>query len=531
MSAVLIAQVSGVTTDVSFWVVAVITLAAFAGAFIVGRRLQHPAPAAVVPGTYEAPIIATGWLDAPVVDRREPKMVRAFEIVLLLALMSYAFFDRGFAWFHIPGTPLFVGELVLAFGALTMIAHPAPVMTAIRRSPALRILLVFMAWGFALLVLLGTSYGVDAIRDSVLWYYGAISILVTYLLMSDPQRITRWLSAFAKVIPWLFAWLFVAITLDSLIGKGPPFAPDSQVSMFSHSAGNSGVIATIGLVFIWLVDRDGKYFTPTMRLSLTSVAGALLLFVGLKNRGGFVAGAIGIILIIAFLNRHRLDLVVILVGIATILAAVALVTQVSVALFGAREVSAQQFIENITSIISPNSGGHRQTSTTEWRLELWSRVLADVNSEFPITGYGPGPDLGKIYDVTTNVDVPLRNPHNSHVGVIARLGWVGFGLWIVMWSVWALLLLDLRARLAHLGRHVEAGLVALPLIGSAMILVNAFFDPSIEGPQVGYWLWFMFGLGAALQLILHGFPALGHDGVQEGGGPEPAHVGTQGRTI
>lgn len=498
---------SGVTSY-SFWLIAILTVGAFVGAFMVARNLQRRPGEKVVSGTYNAPLIESGILTEIDETPREPAMVRAFEWTLLIVLMSYAFFDRGFAWFHVPGTPLFVGELTLAFGAATMMMHTAPVMRAIRRSPAMRILLVFMAWGLGLLVLLGSQYGVDAIRDSVLWYYGAVSIFVVYLLVSNPRRIRGWMTAFSKVIPWLLGWLFIAITLDSLLGSGPPFAPDSQVSIFSHSAGNSGVIAAICLVFIWLVDRDGRFYTPTMRLGLTATAGALLLFVALKNRGGFVAGAIGVVLILVFLNRHRLDLVVILVGIATLLASVALVSQVSVALFGAREISAEQFFENITSIVSPSSGGHRQTSTTEWRLELWSRVLADVNSEFPITGYGPGPDLGKIYNVTTNVDVPLRNPHNSHVGVIARLGWVGFGLWVVLWSVWALLLLDLRAKLARLGRHAEAGLVALPMIGAAMILVNAFFDPSIEGPQVGFWLWFLFGLGAALQLIFHGFPTL-----------------------
>ncbi|MGI9666747.1 MAG: hypothetical protein ACR2N2_06540, partial [Acidimicrobiia bacterium] len=125
-----------------------------------------------------------------------------------------------------------------------------------------------------------------------------------------------------------------------------------------------------------------------------------------------------------------------------------------------------------------------------------------------ITGYGPGPDLGEIYNVAGSGAVKLRNPHNSHVGVIARMGWVGFGLWVLMWGVWALLLLDLRSRLAHRGRFTEAGLVALPVIAAAMQLVNAFFDPSIEGPQVGFVLWFFFGLGAALQLLYHGFPSV-----------------------
>lgn len=505
-------------------IVVIAIAACLVGAWGIARRLQRALPRAPLAGEYDAPVVEADLLALEQPATGEPRVVRIFEIAFIGVLAGYAFFDRGFAWIHLPGTPLFVGELTLLLGAVAMFSHPTPVLAAIRRSPALKMLGAFMAWGLALLALLGTAYGVDAIRDSVLWYYGAVAILAVFLLISDPSRVRRWAAGFATVIPWLIGWLFVAVILDSVLGSGPIFVPDSRVSVFSHSAGNSGVLAVVCLAFIWLVDRDGRYFTPMTRLVLTSAGGALLLFVSLKNRGGFVAGAIGIILILVWMRRDRFALTVTLVGTGALLASIALVSQFSVALFGAREVSVEQFTENIMSIVDPDAGGHRQTSTTEWRLELWQNVLADVNSQFPITGYGPGPDLGRIYNVTTNPDVPLRNPHNSHVGVVARMGWVGFGMWILLWGVWALLLLDLRSRLTRRGRFPEAGLVALPVIGAAMMLVNAFFDPSIEGPQVGFPLWFLFGLGAVLQLLYHGFPRL----TASSPGRESATTATQG---
>jgi hypothetical protein len=39
------------------------------------------------------------------------------------------------------------------------------------------------------------------------------------------------------------------------------------------------------------------------------------------------------------------------------------------------------------------------------------------------------------------------------------------------------------------------------VVSAAAILVNAIFDPTIEGPQVGLVLWTIFGLGAALPLL------------------------------
>ncbi len=507
IDAVAAASVSG-SFDITRWLVIGLTVAALIGAWVVARRTSRHTSREPIAGAYDADIITTDLLEPSDTAVVEPRIVGVFETTFLVVLMGYAFFDRAFAWLHIPGTPLFVGELVLLLGVAAMLAHPTSILTAIRRSPSLKLLGMFMAWGFALLLLFGVSYGVDAIRDSAMWYYGTAGLLTVFLLMSDPRRIQRWLEMYGRILPWLTAWLFIAVVLEATLGGRPPYVPDSFVSVFSHSPGNTAVILVIGLAFVWLVDRNSFYFTPSQRLAITAASGALLLLVSLKNRGGLVAGGIGIIAILIFMHRRRSNLVTILVGVATLLAVIALVSQVSVALFGDREVSAEQFIDNITSIVSPGSGNESEVGTTEWRIELWKNVLDDVNSDFPLTGHGPGPDLGKLYNVAGTGLVQLRNPHNSHVGVIARFGWVGLGLWIVMWSAWALLLLDLRTRLARLQRFDEAGLVAVLLIGAGMILVNAFFDPTVEGPQVGVLLWFIFGVGAALQLVFHGFPAL-----------------------
>ena len=490
------------------WLVLALTVVAFIGAWVVARRTSRQTLKQPIAGAYDADIIATDLLEPSDTGVVEPRIVAVFEAVFLVVLMSYAFFDRAFAWLHIPGTPLFVGELVLILGAAAMLSHSTSVFTAIRRSPPVKLLGLFMAWGLALLLLFGVSYGVDAIRDSAMWYYGAAALLTVFLLVSDPRRIGKWLEMYGRILPWLTGWLFIAVILEATLGDRPPYVPDSFVSIFSHSPGNTAVILVIGLAFVWLVDRNSFYFTPSQRLAITAASGALLLLVSLKNRGGLVAGVLGIVAILVFMHKRRSNLVTILVGVATLLAVVALVSQVSVALFGDREISAEQFVDNITSIVSPGSGNESEVGTTEWRIELWKNVLDDVNSDFPLTGHGPGPDLGKLYNVAGTGLIQLRNPHNSHVGVIARFGWVGLGLWVVMWSAWALLLLDLRARLARMQRFDEAGLIAVLLIAAGMILVNAFFDPTVEGPQVGIWLWFIFGVGAALQLVYHGFPAL-----------------------
>ncbi|HSJ70875.1 MAG TPA: hypothetical protein VLA29_04415, partial [Acidimicrobiia bacterium] len=49
-----------------------------------------------------------------------------------------------------------------------------------------------------------------------------------------------------------------------------------------------------------------------------------------------------------------------------------------------------------------------------------------------------------------------------------------------------------------------AGIAAWLVVSAMMILVNSFFDPTLEGPQVGFWLWLVFGLGVALPVVYSG---------------------------
>jgi hypothetical protein len=85
------------------------------------------------------------------------------------------------------------------------------------------------------------------------------------------------------------------------------------------------------------------------------------------------------------------------------------------------------------------------------------------------------------------------------------MGFVGAGLWLVLWIVWAFQLLLLHYQLSRRNRFVEAGVAAWLLVSASMILVNAVFDPTVEGPQVAFLLWAIFGFGVALPLFLYGY--------------------------
>lgn len=416
---------------------------------------------------------------------------------MLLGLGGYLFFDRGFAWFHIPGTPLFVGEIIIAFGMIAMLNSRVRISPAIKASGSFKALLAYMGWGMFLLIPAIPKYTFDAIRDAALWYYGIIAVFVIALILARPDRVNRWLRLFGRSIPYALAWFPLAVVFDAAFRDKFPVVPDSAIPIVSHSTGNLTVMAAVAIGFIWLVDTDRTLFSDRQRVLLTSFGTIVILFGAMRNRGGFVAAAVGLGIAFLFLRRKRSEVSMIMVGAVVLLLVIGLLGNVRIALFEGREVSVEQLLSNLSSVIDPDAGGFRQRTTTEWRLEIWASVFRDVSTEFPLTGFGPGPDLGERYNITTDPTTPLRNPHNSHVGVLARSGFVGVTLWFTLFVIWSAELLMSRGRLLARGRPREAGIPVWLLVSIPTILVNAVFDPTLEGPQVAWWLWAMVGFGIA----------------------------------
>ena len=102
-----------------------------------------------------------------------------FLALVALLLLGYAFLNKGFAYWGIA--PLYVGELVLIAGFATLLA--GRIDSAVLRSPIIWALGLFVAWSaLTALPQIGT-YGLDTIRDSVIWLYAAFAVLVAGALL------------------------------------------------------------------------------------------------------------------------------------------------------------------------------------------------------------------------------------------------------------------------------------------------------------------------------------------------------------
>lgn len=423
-----------------------------------------------------------------------------FARLLAPVIGAYLLFDRAAAYVHIPGTPAFIGEVLLVIGLAGAFRARGYLRQALRDDALLSVAMGFFLWGVVRGAANLGGFGLTWLaRDSALWYYVLFSVLAATLLLARPSTpgiLTRQLNRF---IPYLLLWLPVAVVLSPAGTKQAAFGssihvPFSAVSVFSHKDGNVAVAAVMALAALWLLPSDRRSARSRNLWSLLAIAD--LLVAGTQNRGGFLAGAtaIGIgLLLNRQLARKALTGVVV---IALVVSAYS-VLQPHLGTHSARSVTSTQLVANAESIV-----GIKQTASlqgTERAREIqWSYIVNRESAEGRLWyGWGPGMSLG--FGLTTGIgDASLRAAHNSHLDVLARLGLVGLGLWILMWVAWFWRMLIGRRRLDGVGRHLERRLVDFCVITCSAILVNAFFDPSLEGPQVAVLLWTLFGVGAVL---------------------------------
>jgi O-antigen ligase len=162
-----------------------------------------------------------------------------------------------------------------------------------------------------------------------------------------------------------------------------------------------------------------------------------------------------------------------------------------------RSISAEQLTDNVISILDPSSADENLRGTSEWRTGLWSRVIDDIANSRPVTGYGMGPNIREIFGAQDEVP-PARNPHNSHLTILARTGWVGAVLWVLVWAAWYWEMVRSRTRFRRAGLDEAAGLTTALMAGAAMYLVNGIFNEVVEGPHSAVWMWSIVGFGAFL---------------------------------
>jgi hypothetical protein len=405
----------------------------------------------------------------------------------------------------VPGIPVFVGEIVMAIGIIEVLRVRSPWYLLMRGSPILKVLLIFMAVCAARLAVDLPVYRLDAVRDSSIWYYGLFAFLVAAAAVREPTFVPYLLRWYRRVLPWYFVWAPISVALSQVDALSSVYVPGSDTPINTFRPNDIGVNLGLGIAFLWLgVDRLVDAGRPRSRDALLCVAGLLALLVsGSQNRSGFVAAVGTVSIAFAYLPAGRRRRLVLSVT-GGLLVVLTVVGTLDLRIHREpRDVSLQQFAANLGSIAGKEESD-QLSDTKEWREKFWQQVVDDLfDSSAWLTGLGFGPILAERYEVEvgwTNFETstrPLRSAHNSHLTILARVGFPGLGLWLLLWLTFGVHLLRwVRHRPG--GMRDPANAAAMWYLAAVPgFLIGAYFDPSLEGPHAAIWLFTLVGLGAA----------------------------------
>lgn len=411
-------------------------------------------------------------------------------------LIGYAFFNRTFAYLGVP--PLFVGEAVMGLGGLAFLY-------AVRRWQLTTVhvlILLFMAWGAAQTLPYIPRYGVDALRDAVAWLYAGYALLVATILR--PEHLPSVVRLYRRAIPYFLVFLPIfGLVAVGLAGRLPTI-PGTEVPLLSFKGGDAGVqlagIAAFILIGLYArADPKPRLAEPLPWLPWLAGAGV----VSIVNRGGMLAASTAALVLLFVRRSSRWTTVAFILA---LLIVVGLIVNPRVQLGSRREFSFQQLTDNVTSVFVSTEDSLQ--GTKGFRLAWWSYIVGyTVDGPYFWTGKGYGIALGEEDGFNTTEAEDLRSPHNGHIEILARSGVPGLALWILLQLAFALALLSAAARAKADGRSTWLMIIGWILVFWLAGLVNASFDPYLQGPQGGIWFWTIVGVGlVAIRAVRDGVP-------------------------
>lgn len=423
---------------------------------------------------------------------------RLFVIVLGLALVGYAYGNKGFAYIGIP--PFYIDSIIVAAAVLTLILRPRCLRMI--KDPTIALLFLFMIWGAVRTIPYVAIYGIDAFRDSVVWAWGTIALVVAHLVVQG-LSLHSIASQYGKTMKWFVAWISLAfpayIFLVDLLPRWP-WGPEGGIPIIAFKGGDVGV-QLAGVIAFYLVTAPSMPSRAPMLPVWLRLPCWLVSFVVAAsiNRSGFLA-----LLIATTFAAYcaRLKRVAVLTFFLSLFALLGVLNSVNDVIpeyrRGDRSISISQLATNIQSIFD-NVDNFDGTETKRWRLEWWDSIIAyTFDGEYFWTGKGFGINLADDDGFQVTLDRSLRSPHNGHLTILARMGVPGFVLWV-------LFLLTLLSRLwvkykkwKRLRDDFQAGVCVWALTFLGASLINATFDVFLEGPMGGIWFWSVVGLAIGL---------------------------------
>ncbi len=389
-----------------------------------------------------------------------------------LSIMLYAFFNKGIAYSYLAEIFLFTGILLIFFNRKKI-----EIYTDKKQVILLGLILFSLIY---VLISLFKYNAFNVFRDSLAFQYGWFAIIIFYL---KEEKEYFW-DTLIKIYKWIPLVLFLNFSLFYYIFLNLP-----SISIFGgqhillYKNGDKSLQLLICTILMILFSE--KYSKSWLIFNSILIILNLLILLAF-TRSGSVAYLAGIFCFFFFSKTSLIT-----DNLRKILKYIPVLLFIVFGIFSAieidgdaqgRTISLSQITDNFSSIVSSDIDGSL-TDNKVWRLVWWAKLL---NESFTIEHFFIGKGLGMSLagNDLTIVDENLRSPHNFHLTIIARFGYLIFFIWVY----WLYLLFKPLFK-----KQLSGKMLGLTCILLAFI-INGSFDVFFEGPMGAFPFWTLVGL-------------------------------------
>ena len=392
--------------------------------------------------------------------------------VYFLSIMLYAFFNKGIAYSYLA-------EVILLFGIILIFLNRQNLEIFTEKKQVILFGLIIASFIYILFYYFKYN-AFNVIRDSLAFQYGWFAIII-FFLKEESEFFWKTL---IKIYKWIPLVLFLNFLLFYYIFLNlPPINIFGGQHILLYKNGDKSLQLLICTILMILFSE--KYSKSWL------IFNSILIFINLLillafTRSGSVAYLVGIFCFFFFsktslitdnLRKVLKYIPILLIIVFGVFAAIEIDGDAQ-----GRTISLSQITDNFSSIVSSDIDGSL-TDNKVWRLVWWAKLL---NESFTFDHFFIGKGLGMSLagNDLTSVDENLRSPHNFHLTIIARFGYIIFFIWIY----WLYLLFKPLFK-----KQLSGKMLGLTCILLAFI-INGSFDVFFEGPMGAFPFWTLFGL-------------------------------------
>ncbi len=419
-----------------------------------------------------------------------------WQVLTGFVVVAYASLNYGFANYSLPLILTFpVGYIFLALSSLLALIYSKKHIVYVVKEPVIWLSLLLFFLALCHLIFDVPNKGLYAIRDAN-YTFEIFAMVCGFLwaLQTEGEK------TFLKLLFALFIITFIySLTYpfrDILIQFSPIGGLFREVPLFGAYVSVSLYLVSGSIFFILVAPLIWKKHAILWYVLGASQLAWSFVF---QERSMYIGLLLSAIVLMLFSDIKGL-LKFLFVSLFLVIIAILIVDIYGFEIKGrVSDISLLFFVDHIQSIFL--TGDSVGVETSRWRIDLWLEVLNTWRSTFSSIVFGSGFGDPLTHHILTG-GAEIRQPHNTHLTVLARMGLIGLFIWLLILA--RIIYLLIRVLKISTKKTLERGIVVWLILFYMLGLLLTSVQPWLEFSYgaIPFFVVLGFAVGwAKLQLI------------------------------